>query len=429
MTLRVLLITQWYPPEPVDIPESIALALVEHGLEVAVLTGVPNYPHGKVPKGYSSFRASAESIRSIRVQRTPLYPSHDSQALKRLVNYASWALSSAVFGQHCVRRSDVSLVYSSPATAALSAMVGKLLWGKPYVLLVQDVWPDSIFASGFVSGRMAEPVRRLVAAFVQRSYSMAAHVAVISPGMADLLADRGVPPQKLSVVFNWLPDIAPDQPDRHSAPALHDALDLPPDVRVFMYAGNHGHAQALEPLVDAFAMEDSGTAHLVMLGSGVTKSTLVERAAGNPRVHFLEPVTRDAADRLMSSADATVVSLSNQPLFAVTMPSKVQSGLRAGLPMLVVARGDAADVVETAGAGVAAAPGDAGSIADAVLRLSTMSQPALSAMGHAGSMVYESMMSKSVGAPRLADILSAAADRGGRRRRRTCMKANEGNVA
>lgn len=432
MSHRVLLVSQWYPPEPADIPESIAQALAGQGMGVEVLTGVPNYPSGRVHDGYSAGRRSSETIRNLAVRRTPLYPSHNKRALKRLANYASWAVSSALFGQREIRRSDVALVYSSPATAALPAMVGKVLWGRPYVLLVQDVWPDSIFASGFVAGPLGGLVRTLVNGFVQRSYAMAAHVAVISPGMADLLAERGVALEKLSVVYNWIPERTATHQDPAPAASFHDVLDLSPDARVFAYAGNHGRAQALEPLIDAFSTPASGEAHLVLLGAGVMKDALMRRAAGNPRIHFMDPVARDVADRLTSSADASVVSLADQPLFSVTMPSKVQSGLRAGVPMLVVARGDAAAVVEAARAGVVATPGDVSSISDAVMRLSMMPEADLSAMGRAGAATYESMMSERVGAPRLAAILNAAADQRGRWSTRTAPsstpRSNEGNV-
>jgi colanic acid biosynthesis glycosyl transferase WcaI len=236
MTIRLVFATQWYPPEPADVPESIAHAMREQGMSVEVLTGIPNYPSGDVKQGYSAARATTQVLDGMPVHRVPLYPSHDSSAGRRMLNYMSWALASAVLGQRSLRRADVALVYSSPATAALPTMVARLLWRTPYVLLIQDVWPDSIFASGFLAGARTRWIHQLVDVFVQNSYAHAAHIVVISPGMTDLLIDRGVPQDKISVVYNWLPDSETTPSSHAEGQLLRELLRLQRDERVFLYA-------------------------------------------------------------------------------------------------------------------------------------------------------------------------------------------------
>jgi colanic acid biosynthesis glycosyl transferase WcaI len=412
MTLRLAFVTQWYPPEPVDVPESIARALHDHGVDVDVLTGIPNYPSGQVKSGYKAGRPTRESRGGLRLWRAPLYPSHDSSALRRMLNYASWALSSSLFGQGVLRRADVALVYSSPATAALAAMAAKRLWGTPYVLIIQDIWPDSIFASGFMNRRGGATIRRLVDGFVGRAYSGAEHIVVISPGMVDLLGARGVARDKMSLVYNWLPES-----ETHSLPQQHgrsvsELLGIPDDERVFVYAGNHGHAQALDALVKAFDTAETSGGHLVLMGDGVQKPHLQELARDMARVHFLPPVDRGEAARLTRTADVHVVSLAAEALFSVTMPSKVQSGLAAGLPMLVVASGDPARTVVAAGAGVAAVPGDPRSIAHAARLLIREPHKKLVDMGKRGARLYRQEMAREVGVPRLAAVLQEAARHG-----------------
>ncbi|NYG54694.1 glycosyltransferase involved in cell wall biosynthesis [Nocardioides perillae] len=375
-----------------------------------MLTGIPNYPSGAVHDGYAPWSRRRETLDGIEVIRSPLYPSHDASALRRLLNYGSWAISSSVFGQRVLRETDVALVYSSPATAALPAMVARTLWRTPYVLLVQDVWPDSIFASGFLSGRWGRQAHNLIDVFVRRAYARAAHIVVTSPGMADLLARRGVPQNKLTIIYNWLPEDRSAQPADHDAD-LKRALGVPADSLLFMYAGNHGKAQALDALIDAFTSDETRPAHLVLMGDGVEKARLIDRARASARIHFLDPVPRAEADRLMVSADVSVVSLADEPLFAVTMPSKVQSGLASGRPLLVIARGDAADVVTGSGAGVAAAPSDPVAIAEAVAKLSATSLHELTLMGRRGLEVYRSQMARDVGAKRMRAVLRDAARR------------------
>lgn len=426
----VAFVCQWYPPEPVEIPRGIALSLASLGNDVSVLTGVPNYPSGQVLENYRALDLKTEQIDGLRVRRTPLYPSHDSSALKRIANYASWAVSASLFGQRSLRGADAALVYSSPATAALPTMVARRLWGTPYVLLVQDVWPDSIFASGFLKGSLGNVAHRLTDWFVRRTYAMADHVAVISPGMADLLAARGVPREKLTVIYNWVPeeDRGPAGAIARAGESLASLVGVRDGARLFLYAGNHGRAQALDDLVRAFLDERTNPAHLVMLGDGVTKEQLVTLADGHPRVHFLDPVDRPVAARLLDDSDVSVVSLADEPLFAMTMPSKVQSGLASARPMLVVARGDAASVVVDARAGAAAKPGDVDDIVEAIRTLTSASPGELSAMGARGLEVYQSQMARAVGAARLSDLLGSAASSRTRRRRRTATNPSKGSA-
>lgn len=404
MTTKVTFVCQWYPPEPVAVPESIVHALRDEGLEVDVLTGVPNYPTGQVADGYSARRICVEDRQGVRVRRTPLYPSHDSSAPQRMANYISWAVSSMVWGQAALRRSDAALVYSSPATTALPAMASRMLWRKPFVLLVQDVWPDSIFASGFFGGRFSRAVFSVVDAFVRRTYAMADHIAVISPGMADLLVERGVPREKVSVVYNWLPG-SDEQVEPREGSAMRDDLGVPDDARLFLYAGNHGRAQALEGLVDAFADPATCPAHLVLVGDGVSKTELVRRNAGQSRIHFLDPVPHSEAVAIGRAADVHVVALADEPLFAVTIPSKLQAALATGSPVLVIALGESADVVRKHGAGMAARPGDAASVAAAVSQFNALDGASLADMGARGREAYDRLMARKIGAGRLAELL------------------------
>lgn len=418
----VTLVSQWYPPEPIEIPRNIAISLTLYGHKVSVLTGVPNYPTGEVAVGHRAFERKTEQMDGLVVCRTPLYPSHDSNAIRRIANYASWAVSASILGQRPLRKAGAALVYSSPATAALPAMVARRLWGTPYILLIQDVWPDSIFASGFLPGAVGCVIRAIVNRFVQRSYALADHVVVISPGMGDLLTKRGVAQDKLSVIYNWVPEEDQEElPGPLVLPreSLASQVGVSDATRIFLYAGNHGHAQALDSLVRAFLDDLTAPAHLVMVGEGVAKDHLVTLAGGHPRVHFLDAVDRTAAALLLAEADISVISLADEPLFAVTVPSKVQSGLASAIPMLVIARGDAASVVVDSGAGAAATPGNVDEIIEAVRTLTGATGSELAAMGLRGLDLYQSQMSRAVGAARLSNLLTRAASRRNRRGGRT----------
>lgn len=409
------LVCQWYPPEPVLQPSWIVRALTRLSASVQVLTGIPNYPAGRVVAGYSALSLRSDVIDGVLVRRTPLYPSHGVGALGRFANYASWAATSAVFGQALLKSADVALVYSSPATAALAAMVARHLHKTPYVLLVQDVWPDSITAAGSLTGRSGRWILPLVSAFASRVYRDAAKIIVTSPGMKPLLESRGVPPEKVSLAYNW---VEPSGAATGIAGAsLRAELKLDDEDFLLMYAGNLGSAQDLGAVIQGMALVDAqARCHLVLVGAGVDKRAL-QRLASEccpDRVHFIEPKPRAAMASVMDAADLQLVALADRPLFHVTTPSKLQSILAAGHPVLAVASGDVATAVLDAGAGLAVAPGRPIDFAACVGRLRAMTSEELLAMGARGRDYYEAKMSESTGARRLLAILQEAADEGAR---------------
>ncbi|WP_334564149.1 glycosyltransferase family 4 protein [Micromonospora sp. CPCC 205561] len=416
---RVAFVSQWFAPEPTTTPVWIARSLAQRNLRVDVLTGVPNYPAGVVYEGYSAWQRRHEVHHGMRVLRTPLYPSHDQSALRRVANYASYAVSSAVLGSSVLRAADVSLVYSTPPTTATAAMVARLRWGLPYVLMVMDVWPDSVFATGF----LAEGTKRRVAEppltwLTNQTYHWADHVTATSPGMRDTLVARGVPPEKVSVVYNWTDEkvMRPSEPDHD----LRARLGLT-DEFILMYAGNHGAAQNLDVAVRAMhELRDRPDVHLVLVGDGIEKSSLQALAASLDlrSVHFVEPVEAERMPAVMATADLQLVSLADQELFRVTLPSKVQSILACAQPILTCAPGDAARVVHEAGAGFSSPPGDSSELAHAIRRAAAVPRPRLRAMGDAGREYYLTHLGEAANAGTLADLLRGAANRRRGRRAR-----------
>lgn len=412
--LRVAFVTQWFPPEPVDQPLWIAESLRRHGQRLAILTGMPHFPLGQLAPGYSASTARRETHYGFPVQRCPEYPDHGLSSLGRVANYSSFALSASWWGRSMLSTADVSLVYSSPATAALPAMTAKALHGTPYVLLVQDLWPDTVFATGFlVQGPARGAAEVGLTAFTRASYRGAAHIAVIAPGMRTRLIERGVPESRITLHYNWT-DESVTRPTRPNG-RLRSELGIGDESVVIAYAGNHGRAQALEAWVAAIAqLPAHSDVHLVLIGEGTERESLASniRSQGDKRVHMLPTVpSYDVAD-LLADADAMVISLADDPLFDVTLPSKTQSTLAMGKPILASGRGDLAQVVQDSSAGFVAAPEDSSAIATVVARAETIGRDGLARLGQHGRAFYQKNMSEAVGGKRLAEILRRAA--GGR---------------
>lgn len=409
--IRVGFISQWFAPEPMTVPVWIAQTLVRSGFDLQVLTGVPNLPTGKVYNGYSAKRFASETINDIAVQRCPLYPSHDGSAIKRIANYLSWALTASAGALVTLRRVQVSLVYSSPATAALPAMVCKMVRKTPYVLIIQDLWPDSIFSTGFLhSSVMRRATEWIVGAFVRSSYAHADHIAVISPSMIEVLESRGVPRTKLSLVYNWVDETIFQPCDPH--PTFRADLGVDENAFLLMYAGNLGPAQALDGVIRAVALlEETERISLVLVGEGVEQERLQSLAEdlAPGRIHFAPTVPASEVPALMAAADVQLLSLRDEPVFRHTMPSKIQSILAAGQPVIACAPGDAGAVAVDSGAGWHVQPGNPQRLADCILKAKAEGITGLQVRGGLARKHYELVMSERTNAERLSAILTASA--------------------
>lgn len=371
-------------------------------------------------EGYRWTGWKRETVSGFPTLRVPEYPSHDASAIRRMATFGSFALSSATLAARSIGSADIALVYSSPATAALPAMVARARWGTPYVLQIQDLWPDSFFEAGFVRGAPLGIAGSLASSFVQASYRGASHVCVITPGMRRALIERGVPEQQVTVVFNWVDEVTLRPVP--SSGVLRDQLGLARTDFIALFAGNAGEAQGLMAWVEAFGrLSDMPTSHLAFLGGGTQRERLqaaVEAHRLGHRVHFLDAVPSAQVAPLVADADVSVVSLADRPLFRITMPSKLQAALAMGSPVIASCAGDVADVVQASGAGWVAKPEDSASIAETVRAAVNAGPDHRSERGGQGLRFYQERMSRHVGSALLADVLDAAVEDRSRRRQR-----------
>lgn len=405
--MRIAFISQWYDPEvgSAAIPGSVVRALRHRGHEVEVVTGFPNYPSGEIYEGYRLRPYTRENRHGTVVHRVPLYPSHDASPVRRMLNFASFATSATIVGSFLARRSEVALVYSTPATVGMAGLALRHLLRRPYVLYIQDVWPDTLTATGMLPGWATGPAEWLLHKFCNRVYRSAAQIAVISPGMKTLLVERGVPAEKVDVVHNWV-DEAVFRPVGSRAPR-GGTFDV-------MYAGNIGDVQGLDVAVRALARLDRDTSvpvHLRFIGSGVAMGRLraLARELGvDDRVHFEGPRSSGEMAEVMSTAHVQLVCLKDDPLFHLTMPSKVQAILACGQPMITCAPGDAAALTARTGSGWAVPPGDVEALARTFKEASQTPPGVLAQMGASGRRYYDNHLASDVGAKSLEDALLRA---------------------
>lgn len=406
--MRVTLLTQWFPPENVWVPQSVVDALRAEGHQVTVVTGVPHYPSGHVSAGYRAWLPKDELMNGVEVLRVPEFPYRGSGAFGRLLGYASFALSATARLRSIRCKSDVLIVYSSPATAALPAIVLNVFSNIPFVLHVQDVWPDSVVDSGFVSRSLAlRLISTALSGFVALSYRLASKIIVISPSALTLLHSRGVPASKLELLYNWVDDPQVVSDDAGTAgPSLRRLIGAGDSTRVFFYAGSMGPAQDLAPVIAAFTKAGvADKARLVFVGSGVSHSQLKEAASTANSVHVLDAVPLATALAWTKESDVALVSLANTALHSSTFPSKIQQLTGMAKPLFVRAPGDTAELTNLQGAGIGLSDYDDSALESAFRKFIDFTPEELKTMSEASRKWYEHEFDPVQAARRLDSIV------------------------
>lgn len=383
--MRVLVLSQYYWPESFRINEVVE-SLRRVGCHVTVLTGQPNYPQGDVFDGYSAAGFGAQQHEAgYNICRVPLLPRGRGGACGLVANYLSFVLSASLLGPWLLRkqRFDVVFVYApSPIIQAIPAVWLAFIKRAKLVTWVQDLWPQSLEATGFVRNRR---VLALVAVLVRWIYRRCDSLLVQSQAfIAPVQAMAGKTPVQYhpnpgELAFSKMQSLGPP------------ALLLAPGFNV-VFAGNLGTVQALGAVLDAAELlRPHADVRLVLVGSGSRSEWLQQEVTrrGLSNVQLPGRYAPEAMPGILAQASALLVSLTRSPIMSQTVPSKVQAYLAAGKPIIASLDGEGARVIEESGAGVSCSAEDAAALAAAVLRLRALPADALQRMGEAGQIYYK----------------------------------------
>lgn len=409
--MRIGLLTQWYDPEPgpASLPGALARGLVARGHTVKVVTGFPNYPTGEIAAGYRIRPRTVEHLDGVDVTRVALYPSHGDSIRSRVMNYGSFGVSAALLGvQKAFTDIDALWVNYSPVTIAAPLLAQAWLRRTPSVVHVLDLWPDTLLATGFAEPSWPWRVTSTgLHILCNTMYRTASKVAYISPGVGERLCARGVPKTKLAYAPMW----ANEEVFYPQARSSDHGFEFEPQDRVLLYAGTLGRAQGLEPLVRAAARLRSSGLVCLIAGSGTEERRLRNLATdvGATNVRFLGRVAPADMPALMAAADANYVSLNDDPLGEITMPSKLQATLAAGGAIVGMLSGDARDVVAKSGSGWVCKPGDEDGLLEVLAKFIAEPSTAVSARGLAGRAYYEEHFAFERGVQRIESLLAEAA--------------------
>jgi glycosyltransferase involved in cell wall biosynthesis len=356
----VLIVTERFWPEDFIIND-LAAELAAGGVEVTVLTQQPSYPHGQLFQGYRNRPFTRETWQGVTVLRLGSVLGYRNSLMRKILSYLWFALYGAFTVLVRRLRFDSVLIYQvGPLTMAVPGILAGKVRRRPVVIWTQDLWPDSVYAYGF---RKSRALNWILDVFVRRVYRAVDTILFSCRGFRPSLAAYSTKP--LFYAPNW--PLFPYLPGRQ----VRDP-SAPP---VFLFAGNLGKVQNLENVIRGFARafgKVPAEARLRLVGDGSAAETLRQLAAqeGVP-VEFPGRKSAVAMVEEYDRADFLILSLADQPVLRLTIPSKFQMYLRVGKPILCAAAGEVAVAVQTAGVGLLADPAAPADIARAFRALST----------------------------------------------------------
>lgn len=399
--MKFTILSQYYPPE-VGAPQArlseLALAFVRRGHQVTILTAMPSYPLGKIHDGYGGLY-SKEIRDGVDVIRTFIYPTQSPKLFSRLMNYFSFVMSSSILGALLLRRPDYLLVESPPLFLGMAGLFLSYLKRTRLIFNVSDLWPESAVQLGLLKKDTL-------------GYRISAKLEALCYRQAWLVTG-----QSKSILAN-IKERFPDSRTFHLSNAV-DTARFKPEQRtetargiltsngscVALYAGLHGLAQGLDQvLAGAEIMGEESGVKFVLIGDGPEKKRLVreaqERSIAN--VAFLEISAAKDIPALLASADVALVTLKTHISGAV--PSKLYEAMASGLPVVLVAEGEAAEIVQQHDAGITVRPGDVNGLIKAIQAL--VNDPRLRRrLGKNGRRVAEKYFDRTIIANRFIDHL------------------------
>ena len=366
--MKILVLTQYFAPEIGAAQVRLAsfcreLAAAGHSVEI--VTAMPHHPTGRIFPEYTGQFYQREEWEGLPVHRVWLYASNKSN-LKRLLNYASFCLT-CLFGLARANKPDYVFVDSPPLFLGVSAWIAAKFWRVPLLFNVADLWPDSVRDLGVMRDgllvKLAYDLERWI-------YRQSTAVTAVTEGIrAALLGSKHLPPEKVMFLPNGVDTklFATGPPDE----SLKQSLGLA-DKKIVLYAGNHGYAGAVEQvLYAANCLREEPSLHFLLIGEGPEKKMLIEMAAsmGLPNVTFHDQVPLASMPSFLSISDLAVVTLRKSQVMAGARPAKSFVMMAGGKAIVLSAEGEAARLIEGAGAGLVVPPEDYEAIAAAIREL------------------------------------------------------------
>ncbi len=391
--MKILIVSQYFYPELFRVND-LAAGMKERGHEVTVLTGLPNYPKGKIYEGYGFFKNLESEYQGIKIIRSWLIPRGNSGGIRLMLNYLSFALFSSIWGIIKLRgKYDIIFVHEvSPIFVGIPALVMKWRFRAPVFFWILDLWPESLTAAGNItSPAILKPVK-MVVRFV---YKYSDKLLVASQAFRPSVLSFQVPTDKLYYLPNWseataLPDKTTD----------FQYASLIPEGFKIMFAGNVGESQDFPAILDAAEkLKEYKSIKWLIIGSGRRvewiKNEIAARGLADNFL-LLGQYPLELMGGFINHADVMLVTLKKDPIFAMTVPAKLQAYMAWGKPVLTMLDGECSRIVKEANAGLVANSGDSEQLARNILEMYRMSETERTETGNNALKYYKENFDRNI---------------------------------
>ena len=355
--MRILVVCQFFYPEQFRIND-ICKSFVDNGHDVTVITGIPNYPTGIIPKEYRFFRKRREEINGIKVIRLPLI-SRKKGTFGVFLNYVSFAITSSIYSMFCKKDYDVIYVYQlSPVTMAIPAIIISKRAKIKVFLYCLDLWPESLIAKNFGKTSLLYNIIYKISSYV---YKNVYQIAVSSKSFKQYFKSKfDIPAYDIEYIPQFAEDIF-----------TYDAINKKINNEInLVFAGNIGEMQDVETIINAAALtKDIENLKWHIIGDGSARKRceeLVQTLNIEDKVIFHGYRKLNEMPKYYEMADAFLVTLTSNETISYTLPGKTQSYMKAGKPIIGAINGEGKRIIEESKCGLCSAAGDSELLAEKV---------------------------------------------------------------
>jgi len=384
--MRVLLVTQYFYPENFK-SNDMAFELVKRGYKVDVLCGLPNYPEGRIFKGYGIFRKRIEKLNGVNVYRAlQISRGPNGSKIRLILNYFSyvifgslWAIILSIFKKY-----DCVIVHEpSPITQAAPAIIVKKLQKIPFYIWVLDIWPDAMTSGGGIKNHI---LIKMMTKFVKQVYNNASKILISSKRFEELITLQDEKYRDILVYFpNWADDVL-KQPKQHIP-------ELPNGYRIMM-AGNLGSAQTIKSVMEAtLLLKDRKDIKWIFVGDGSEKKYMeefVDKHGLGDTVFLMGYYPSNYMGSFFKYADAMLITLRAEfPHIRAVVPARMQSYMSSGKPIIAMADGGVADLIKESDCGIRVKAEDFNSLCKVIINNVLPNKEAFALKGQNGRRYYE----------------------------------------
>ena len=399
--MRILIVSQYFWPESFIINDLVT-ELVKCGHDVRVLTGKPNYPNGKIYKGYSFLFYEREMYNGATVYRVPLIPRKKGKGLQLVLNYASFVIFACLFVLFHKEKYDKSLTFAiSPITQIFPALLHKKLYKTRTYLWLQDLWPESVTAAGKMKSRS---ILKVLSLMVRDIYKKTDGILVQSESFIPSIKQKGISQDKIFYVPNWADDIFTKQIEDND----NKYRNAVPEGFIVMFAGNIGEAQDFESIIKAAERtRQIKDIKWVIIGDGRKKEWLekeIKQKNLSKTFIILGRYPIQEMPYFYSLANIMLLTLKNEEIFSLTIPSKLQSYLACGKPVASMINGIGNNIILEAKCGIIANASDFEQLAVNIIDAYANSKYNLDQMGNNGKIYYLKEFEKSIVIKKILNI-------------------------